>query len=315
MLLSQLRADPARFQLRHDAYDKDVCAGIVKEGIIPGKFGKLPIIPVGDESNTYIIAGDGHSRFAAVQALAAKSHLPDAWVIDADKGEFDIPCEIVEPGHIKSLMLANLGRKNLSASEEADGYQKLMDQGMTIEDIALRSHRDESTIRRVLLINTLADCIREQIGRPADAGGISRECAIEFAKQCQQHGINKQQQGQLWHGIFTHYEFTPNTIRSFFKKMGQRLAEKSSGDDGGGMLFAIPTNVTAAVKDMQKRSKEVSRVLTSLRTLLRYASQDYLDAAPGLKAALQQFGPQAMNQLQYESESDGIVLANLVANK
>lgn len=315
MLLSKISAKPSLFQLRETAFSQSVVDGIVAEGIDLAKWNDLLIVPLAeivaagnlasDEDREFIIAGDSHSRFAAVKALASAGRLPDAWRAGDD---WEIPCKLVTWSDCDRLMLANLCRDDLSPAAEAKGFQIMRARGLDDETIAVRSHKKPEYVRRMLKLNSLAACIRERVGKPADAGGISKDCAIVLATEFENHSVKVQQQQELWNRVLAHAELTPGIIRGIMKKIGPAMKKTSDGD---GALFLLPPSVEQAVKDVQSRAKELRRILTAISTLVNSADSEAFESLAEIRACIKSHGPAAVNQLQYEVDSDAASIGKL----
>lgn len=303
MLLSQITTDPKRFQFRRAAYSEATVNGIMAEGFIPAKFGTIPIIADGE--GVYVVAGDGHSRYEVIRRLAEKALLPDTWAVGDD---WEIPTELVTPDQIASLKLANLGRNNLDPMEEAAAFKSLVDEGMSVEDIALRAHKDPTTIKKTILLTSLAACIQAMVGKAADAGGINKETAIILAEQFARYQIGVQQQQELYQHVLAHSNLTPNFVRSLIGKIGDAMTKRQGGAD---MLFAIPPSIQQTISKLQEESRETLKILTSLKALMKYADSGVLDRIPGIKAMLTEHGATSIQQLEYEANIDGTIVADL----
>ncbi|MDH3732627.1 MAG: ParB/RepB/Spo0J family partition protein [Gemmatimonadota bacterium] len=72
-------------------------------------------------------------------------------------------------------LVENLQRENLSILEEAQGYQRLVDEfGLTQEDVGRHVGRDRSTVSNALRLLTLPAAVRELISAGRIAGGHAR---------------------------------------------------------------------------------------------------------------------------------------------
>lgn len=72
-------------------------------------------------------------------------------------------------------LVENLQRENLSALEEAHGYQRLIDEfGMTQEDVGRHVGRDRSTVSNALRLLSLPAAVRDLIGSGRLSGGHGR---------------------------------------------------------------------------------------------------------------------------------------------
>jgi hypothetical protein len=307
MLLSRLIVDPSRFQFRESAFSETTVAGICAEGINLAKFDPLPILPAAGDR--YCVAGDGHSRFEAVRRLAELNQLPAAWIVPG--GDWEIPAREVNESEAKKLSwTANLSRDNFTPTEEARVYKSMRDDGgMSIAEIAKWAHRDDTTVRRTLLINDLAGCIRACIGKPADAGGIAKDLAVTMAELFNRYGIAPQQQAELWHRVFAHSELTPGFIRGVLTRIGGSLAARTGGD---GVLFSIPANVEHVVKEMKDRAQELRRIERALTAMMGCKDSEAMASLPALKALLDAQGESMLAQIKYEADADGCVIGQMV---
>jgi ParB family chromosome partitioning protein len=88
--------------------------------------------PIPDEPGAYwLIAGE--RRWRAVRLLVEDGRRPADWPLPA-RIEFD--CD--DRRHLELAMIENLQRADMNAMEEAEGYQRLTEQGMSAGDIARR---------------------------------------------------------------------------------------------------------------------------------------------------------------------------------
>lgn len=112
----------------------------------------------------------GHRRLAA----ARMADLPDVpTVIDHD---------LTAAEQLELMLVENVQRADLTPVEEADGYQGLLDLGISVTMIAKRTGRSRSTVERRLKLLALPDAAREKVhthqGSLEDAATI-----LEFADQ------------------------------------------------------------------------------------------------------------------------------------
>lgn len=93
----------------------------------------------GDQGYTVII---GHRRLAAAVMAG----------LDA------VPCTVAQmtpAEQIKTMLMENMQRSDLTPIEQADGFQMVLDMGMTFEEVARDSGFSQSTIRRRLKLRDL----------------------------------------------------------------------------------------------------------------------------------------------------------------
>lgn len=84
----------------------------------------------------------GHRRLAAAK-LAGLTHVPCAVV------------EMTPAEQVKTMLMENMQRTDLTPLEQADGFQMVLDMGMTFEEVARDSGFSQSTIRRRLKLRDL----------------------------------------------------------------------------------------------------------------------------------------------------------------
>ncbi|MBA3875614.1 MAG: chromosome partitioning protein ParB [Anaerolinea sp.] len=122
----------------------------------------LVVRPVGDRF--VLIAGERRWRAARMAGL---SEVPV--VVRGDLEGTDA---------FMVALVENVLRHDLNPVEEADGYQRLLDTGMTIEELAARIGKSESAIRARLRLHRLAPQLRDLVASGQldawSAGHISR---------------------------------------------------------------------------------------------------------------------------------------------
>ncbi|HCN40238.1 MAG TPA: hypothetical protein DIS77_08100 [Rothia sp.] len=148
--LSQLRANKSN--IRTELTDIEELADSIKA---QGLLQPLLVTPHPEVEGDYLVIG-GHRRLAASTAA----------------GLLTVPCMVAEgfeslPEQIEAMLSENTHRSNLTVVEEADAYQQLLDfPGYTVEKIAKKTGRSESTVRRrVALIaagEQVLDAVKEQ---------------------------------------------------------------------------------------------------------------------------------------------------------
>lgn len=110
----------------------------------------LLVVPDPDHPGEFRIV-IGHRR-AAAAALAGVTAIPA--VVDSSLGDAE---------QLELMLLENLQRTDLTAVEEADGYQGLLDLGVGARAIAKRTGRSERTITSRLRLLTLPEAAREKV--------------------------------------------------------------------------------------------------------------------------------------------------------
>lgn len=306
MFLSRITTDAARFQKRSKPWSENTVESIVREGIDLAKFDPIPLLDMGDGS--YCVAGDGHSRFEAIRRLAADARLPQSWAIDPSDPatEWDIPHRIVTAEQARKLSrTANLSRDQFQPAEEAAVYAEMQAEGMSLEQIAAEAHRHVDTVKRTLTLNTLCQTIKDQIGKPINAGGITKDSACELAEQFSRWAIDHQCQQQLYRDLLVKMDLTPAAVRGLrglFAKVGQASRERHSQ---AGFFFSVPPNVDVIIAESKKRAAALARAERSVAALVALADGDVLDGVPDLKVLLSKRGESWIAQLKYEQDADG----------
>lgn len=148
--LSQLRANKSN--IRTELTDIEELADSIKA---QGLLQPLLVTPHPEVEGDYLVIG-GHRRLAASTAA----------------GLLTVPCMVAEgfeslPEQIEAMLSENTHRSNLTAVEEAGAYQQLLDfPGYTVEKIAKKTGRSESTVRRRVALlaagEQVLDAVKEQ---------------------------------------------------------------------------------------------------------------------------------------------------------
>jgi len=124
----------------------------------------LLLVPHPDHPDRYR-AVIGHRRSAAA-ALAGLTVVPAA-----------IDDTLDDVAQLELMLLENLQRTDLTAVEEADGYQGLLDLGVKESAIAVRTGRSRSTVRSRLKLVALPDKARKAV----HAGQVTLDDALAIA--------------------------------------------------------------------------------------------------------------------------------------
>ncbi len=100
------------------------------------------------------------------------------WRAARQAGLERIPAEVVEVDEVSARLMAlveNLQREDLSLLEEADAYQRLVeDYGLTQEEVAARVGKDRSTVTNALRILRLPPTVKEAVAQGQLSGGHAR---------------------------------------------------------------------------------------------------------------------------------------------
>ena len=133
-LMTQLPVDklfPHPDNPRKDLGDLTELADSIKGN---GIFQNLTVVPADDSYETFTVV-IGHRRLAAAK-LAGLS---------------EVPCVITEMDQkeqVRTMLLENMQRSDLTVYEQAQGFQMMLDLGSTIEEIAEKSGFSKTTVRR-----------------------------------------------------------------------------------------------------------------------------------------------------------------------
>ncbi len=143
-------------------------------GKLPGKKGKAV------DGYRVII---GHRRMAAAK-LAGVSELPCAVV------------EMTEAEQVRTMLMENMQRSDLTVYEQAQGFQLMMDLGCTVEEIAQQTGFSETTVRRRVKLTELdQETLREVATRQISMGDLDQlnkiESLAERNKVLQDIGTNE----------------------------------------------------------------------------------------------------------------------------
>lgn len=153
--ITRIRPNP--FQPRAD-FDPDALAELAASISANGLLQPLVVRDVGE--GFQIVAGE--RRFRALHQLGWK-RVPI--ITRALSDEQMLVVALVE----------NLQRENLSILEEAQGYQRLVDEfGLTQEEVGRHVGRDRSTVSNALRLLALPAAVRELLGAGRIAGGHAR---------------------------------------------------------------------------------------------------------------------------------------------
>ena len=131
-----------------------------------GVMQNLTVVPRSEEHGTYIII-IGHRRHAAAKKAGLK----------------ELPCVIVEMSaqeQIATMLLENIQRSDLTAYEQAKGFQMMMDFGDSVSQIVEKTGFSESTVRRRLKMAELDDETLEKVSaRQLSLGDFDKLVEIE----------------------------------------------------------------------------------------------------------------------------------------
>ena len=133
---------------------------------VKGVMQNLTVVPRADEDGTYTII-IGHRRHAAAMKAGLK----------------ELPCVIVEMSEqdqLATMLLENIQRSDLTAYEQAKGFQMMMDFGDSVSGIVKKTGFSESTVRRRLKMAELDEEVLKKVsGRQISFGDIDKLQEIE----------------------------------------------------------------------------------------------------------------------------------------
>lgn len=99
-----------------------------------GIFQNLTVVPVDDSYETFTVV-IGHRRLAAAKLAGLK----------------EVPCVIANMDakeQVRTMLLENMQRSDLTVYEQAQGFQMMLDMGDSVEEIAAKSGFSKTTVRR-----------------------------------------------------------------------------------------------------------------------------------------------------------------------
>lgn len=309
MLLSKIKAEPGRFQFREGEYSEETVCGIIAEGMDVSKFDPIPVI--GGDGGKFIVAGDGHSRLEAIRRLEKAGRLPQCWRSKQGGGKvgWDIPVRRVTSAEAKRLAwTANLNRTPFTPSEQARVFKAMVDDGLSIDEIAKIVHSNPCRVVATLKLNGLCRDIRMMIGKSAEAGGIDEATARVLAVGFERYGIAPDRQQQLWHSCLKDSTLNFQSAAAFLRLIGAKMGERSEER----MLFEIPVNAGTVVAEAKARSSAARTAKKGLGLLLAAADAGGLDELPELKQWLVQNGERARGRLTEQLTQDAEALAGIV---
>jgi ParB family chromosome partitioning protein len=141
--------DPHPHNPRRDLGDLTELAGSIKAQGLQQNLLVTPWGPDGDRYRCII----GHRRLAAAKLAELE----------------DVPCvinqDISAEEQIELMLLENVQRQDLSPVEEADGYQQLLDLGLSPATIAKKTGRNVKTVRGRIALLGLPEDVREKVHR------------------------------------------------------------------------------------------------------------------------------------------------------
>ncbi|PCI40604.1 MAG: chromosome partitioning protein ParB [Rhodospirillaceae bacterium] len=179
---------PGKFQPR-STFGEDELRGLADSIRTKGVLQPLLVRPLAERPGTYeIIAGERRWRAAQL----AQIHEVPVIVKDFDDRET-----------LEVALIENLQRQDLSPLEEADGYQRLMDEfSHTQEALATVLGKSRPHVANMLRLLNLPEAIKAMMDNGDLSAGHARsligcENAVKLAKQVIQKGLNVRQTEKL----------------------------------------------------------------------------------------------------------------------
>ena len=117
------------------------------------------------ENGGYYIIIMGHRRHAAAEKAGLK----------------EVPCVIVEMTpmeQVETMLVENMQRADLTPTEQAQGFQMMLDMGATVKDVAKKTGFSETTVRNRIFIASL----NSKQSRAAESRGAKIEDYLQLQK-------------------------------------------------------------------------------------------------------------------------------------
>ena len=179
---------PSRFQPRR-AFDEDAIADLAESIRLRGVLQPILVRPLAGTSGAYeIIAGERRWR------AAQKAQLHDIPVIIR---------ELSDQEALEVALVENLQRQDLSPLEEAEGYNRLMeDFSHTQEKLAQSVGKSRSHVANMMRLLSLPDPVKGMLDTGALTVGHARALlgcaeAVQLAEQVAEKGLNVRQTEKL----------------------------------------------------------------------------------------------------------------------
>ena len=157
-------------------------------------------------------------------------------------------------------IIENLHRKDLNALEEAEGYQRLMDEfGMTQEEVGLHLGKSQVSINEALRVLALPDTIRSQY-RTSDR--VSKSLLLEIAKTTSQ-----MEQENLWEAA-RQGQLTVKQARAVKKASASQASKQPSTTAPITFRYPIQTQEAHIVITFQRSNATSEEIITTLEEAL-----------------------------------------------
>lgn len=133
-----------------------------------------------------------------------------------------VPCIVratpTDTQRIEIMLIENLQRADLEPLEEAEGYQALIDLGLSQHDIAKKVGCNQSHVSKRLQLLDLPPEVQAAVGKKRDAGGITIEEALELTKL---NGDSKSQVRILKDAVRDRYKKISNLVDNQVRKIAR----------------------------------------------------------------------------------------------
>lgn len=199
---------PNRYQPRHIFSEEelaDLCQSIIEQGVIQ------PLLVRRDDTGYELIAGERRLR---ASKMAGLEKVP---VVIKDISDSEM---------LEMAIVENIQRENFNAMEEADAYQRLIDEfGLTQDQVATRVGKSRPAVANFLRLRQLPPHIKESINRQDISMGHAR--ALLGAE-------NQSQQDKAWKTVIARslsVRETENLIRKLKKSVDEPKAPEKNSDD------------------------------------------------------------------------------------
>lgn len=143
-----------------DHFDRPIIEGI-KSSILAK--GYDPSFPISIDDKGFVV--DGHHRFTAVQELVKEGKIPKNTPIPTITKKYDN-----EKERILDQVGANKMRRAVNPLDDAKAYQKIIDEGGSVSEIAERTGESQDKIRNIVALNNLIPELQELITAEHMAG-------------------------------------------------------------------------------------------------------------------------------------------------
>lgn len=137
------------------------------------KGAKMPALVVFAKSGRFMVI-DGHHRYEAIGlAISEGALIERVEIIEFDGSEADALI----------FMYDAADGERLTAIEKAKGYQRLLDQGLTLEEIAIARDQSQLQIKQMLMLWNAPEVIKDAVR----ANKVSATAVIHLLIECQRN--------------------------------------------------------------------------------------------------------------------------------